>query len=102
MSFGDETSEPRYTTRLATRYRAHLLKLRTCAYQIDYVDERAALLDAIQALATDLAMGFPTNERLTLEEARQLDGVTALLDDTAPAHSSDRDLRPALTERRAS
>lgn len=101
MSFQDE-AEPRYTTRLASRYRAHLVKLRTSAYEIDDATERDQLLDAIQALATDLAMSFPTTERLTLEEARQLDGVSALLDDTAPVTSSDRDSRQVLAERRVS
>jgi hypothetical protein len=36
------------------------------------------------------------NERL--EKARSEAGVTALLDDTAPAHSHDRDHRPAAAE----
>lgn len=64
-----------YTTRLATRYRVHLVKLRTCAYQLDNAAERERLLDAIQALATDLGMGFAPTEQLTLEEARKADGV---------------------------
>jgi hypothetical protein len=99
VSFQDEAQpEPRYTSRLATRYRVHLVKLRTCAYLIDDPAERAKLLGAIQALATDLAMGFAPTERLTLEQARAADGVTALLDDTAPAHSHDRDYRPEAAE----
>jgi hypothetical protein len=86
------------TSRLSTRYRVHLVQLRTCAYMINDAAERAKLLDAIQALAGDLAMGFAPTEQLTLEEARVADGVADLLDDSAPVTSSDRDSRPVAAE----
>lgn len=87
-----------FSTRLATRYRVHLVALRTCAYQIDNPIERAKLLDAIQAMATDLAMGFAPTEQLTLEQARAADGIAGLLGDTEPVTSSDRDSRDVAAE----
>jgi hypothetical protein len=86
------------TSRLSTRYRVHLVKLRTCAYLIEDPAERAKLLDAIQDMASDLAMGFAPTEQMTLDEARVVDGVADVIDDTAPAHSHDRDHRDVAAE----
>lgn len=56
------------TTRLSTRYRVHLVQLRTRAYLIEDATERNTLLDLIQALAGDLAMGFPTTEECIVDD----------------------------------
>lgn len=100
MSFGDDApaAEPQFTTRLAPRFRAHLINLRTCAYLIDDAAERDQLLDAVQALASDLAMGFDTRVQLTLDEARVADGIADVIDDAAGVANSDRDSRPVAAE----
>lgn len=102
MSFGDDApAEPLMTTRVAKRYRVALEQLR------DAVDMRATSLtpvhraiihDYITGVGCLLAMGFEPTEQLTLDEARRVDGIAELLDDSEPAMSSERDQRPAAAE----
>ncbi len=54
------------STRLTQRYRDHLRQLRTLAYQLESSAECNELIDAIDGLAGDLAMGFAPTEEVAL------------------------------------
>lgn len=102
MSFGDDAPpEPMLTTRVAKKYRVALEQLR------DAVDKRATSLtplhraiihDYITGVGCLLAMGFEPTEQLTLDQAREADGIAELVDDREPVLSSHRDNRSVAAE----
>lgn len=107
MSFGDEAPEPQYTTRLAANYRLAIEGMRKRIDEHHSPDSQAslALHTTFDVLVYMIARGLPTQQRVPLEVAQaELDaeraaaGITALLDDSAPVTSSDRDSRDVAAE----
>jgi hypothetical protein len=99
VSFADDCAEPpRLTSRLAERYRLHLLHLRTITRMcLDGAQERA-MLEAIDDLADTLMAGGPSVVHVELPPAPVgvvLDQIETLLDDTAAVTDCDRDHRVA-------
>lgn len=105
------------STRLAERYRLHLIHLRTLAYHHLEGTELAEMQEAIEDLADTLMAGGPTVVQVEinaedevargireaqqwdaerLEKARAEAGITSLLEDTAGLANSDRDHRRSV------
>jgi hypothetical protein len=86
------------THRLAARYRTRLSILRASITSLVEGSARDVLLDELDALGGDLAMGFVPLEAVPLEEAelelrRTEDGISSILADDAGQSNSDRDSR---------
>lgn len=105
-----------FTTRMTKRFARQIAVLRAGIEAMEDVNERAAILDRFETLASDLAMGFPVLEQVPrdvataeLEAARAREGlplgdfvslelpsdtdVSGLLADDEPQHSGFRDQR---------
>ena len=54
------------TTRITQRFRDHLFKLRSIAYELDNNADCDALVEAIDLLGLDMAMKFPVTEEVEL------------------------------------
>jgi hypothetical protein len=101
-----------FTTRMTKRFSRQIAVLRAGIEAMDDANERSAILDRFEKLASDLAMGFPVLEQvprdvaaaeLAAERAREGDlvrlelpsdaDITGLLNDTERLTSSFRDNR---------